>query len=736
MPARPRTPSPGPDEPRYLTVVSPYPLHANMELLGDLKQCVYWLATCMDSDPLLAVFHKPSAPNMIIIEVDRSFNDWDSLLGEHKWIDFLRSPSQEDKDKVSQIFYCTFSTGRQVQKHGWLRKDVQSEWFDVWKRNNKIVKYPYPKSSYCATPPEDKTNAPLCRPLPVKSFPPPPPVRLPPVGSPEWLKLKEAEGKTPSMAAKGAWGKGAPGRASAPGSSKAGHAKGVPTLASGAARPNAPARSISSPAGPVLPPGINSPVPLVIPTASARSGQAPSSTSPLSAGAEGDWPGVPPALTRGSSAASGSSSSSSDSGQATPAAHDGGAIAHAMATLSFDDDLWEAGQNDGEMLNRTRVFQDFDGPEAPVEVVEATPAEPQLEWAGYVFKDDEDSLNKEPEIECTIHGKLCKKGICKQYKAQKREKERAKEASDRRAAMEKKAAEREKKKRDGGVKPKYNMLPARSTPAHFVPPTSTIAEGAWGRAPAGAASSSVSPNPISPSADGGAPAARPAKGRRMNIVAAPLMEPVPFVPKTAGPTSDGASTTGGWGNPSNGPWGPSAGGPSTNAVHKKAPSSVSSGGWGKISNGPWGPPPGAGTRGKGPSSVSSNGWGHVSNGPWGPGSNNGGGGGAEGKKKGPSSVASTASSGWGNVSNGPWGSRAPSVHGYTDEEDDDDARTVDGGDAEEEEERGRAGAEVWASDDAPKGANKSWADQVEEEDGKSVISSNGGWGKVSNGPWK
>lgn len=60
MPQRPRTPSPGPDEPKYLTVVRPYPLNANMELDGDLKQTVYWIASCIGSDPLLAVFYKPS----------------------------------------------------------------------------------------------------------------------------------------------------------------------------------------------------------------------------------------------------------------------------------------------------------------------------------------------------------------------------------------------------------------------------------------------------------------------------------------------------------------------------------------------------------------------------------------------------------------------------------------------------------------------------------------------------
>jgi hypothetical protein len=40
------------------------------------------------------------------------------LLGEHRWSDFLRNPSEEEKGRVSQIFYCTYSTGRQAQKDG------------------------------------------------------------------------------------------------------------------------------------------------------------------------------------------------------------------------------------------------------------------------------------------------------------------------------------------------------------------------------------------------------------------------------------------------------------------------------------------------------------------------------------------------------------------------------------------------------------------------------------------
>lgn len=113
-------------------------MHANMELLGELKECVFWLASCIGPDALLAVFNKPSvrpfpflinadlivihpalqSPNMIIIEVERSFDSWNSLLGEHKWGEFLRNPTFEEKDRVSQIFYCTLTTGRKVQKNG------------------------------------------------------------------------------------------------------------------------------------------------------------------------------------------------------------------------------------------------------------------------------------------------------------------------------------------------------------------------------------------------------------------------------------------------------------------------------------------------------------------------------------------------------------------------------------------------------------------------------------------
>ncbi|KAI0301740.1 hypothetical protein B0F90DRAFT_292627 [Multifurca ochricompacta] len=36
------------------------------------------------------------------------------------------------------------------------------------------IKYPYPKTTYCAVPSEAKTGTPMCRPLPQSSFPPRP----------------------------------------------------------------------------------------------------------------------------------------------------------------------------------------------------------------------------------------------------------------------------------------------------------------------------------------------------------------------------------------------------------------------------------------------------------------------------------------------------------------------------------------------------------------------------------
>lgn len=58
---------------------------------------------------------------MVIIEVDRDFGDWNKLLGEHRWSEVFKRGDPNESDRVSQIFWCQFNTGRQVQKYGMLR---------------------------------------------------------------------------------------------------------------------------------------------------------------------------------------------------------------------------------------------------------------------------------------------------------------------------------------------------------------------------------------------------------------------------------------------------------------------------------------------------------------------------------------------------------------------------------------------------------------------------------------
>ena len=53
-------PSPPEDEPRYLTIVHPYPLNANLQLNADRRAFALWLACCTGKDVLLAMFYKPT----------------------------------------------------------------------------------------------------------------------------------------------------------------------------------------------------------------------------------------------------------------------------------------------------------------------------------------------------------------------------------------------------------------------------------------------------------------------------------------------------------------------------------------------------------------------------------------------------------------------------------------------------------------------------------------------------
>ena len=74
MPKRSKTPPPPDDEPRYLTVVHPYPLNANLMLSADRRTLALWLACCTGKDVLLAMFCKPAVSGLLS-GIDNAFPD-------------------------------------------------------------------------------------------------------------------------------------------------------------------------------------------------------------------------------------------------------------------------------------------------------------------------------------------------------------------------------------------------------------------------------------------------------------------------------------------------------------------------------------------------------------------------------------------------------------------------------------------------------------------------------------
>ena len=136
MPKRIPTPPPPVDESKYLAVMRPYPLHANLELHADRRTLALWLACCAGKDVLLAMFYKPSvspsrasfsyltntqpthstkSPEMVVIKVDRESDRFHELLGLHVWSEFLIKPTSEQMDKSSTVFYSTYNTARLVK---------------------------------------------------------------------------------------------------------------------------------------------------------------------------------------------------------------------------------------------------------------------------------------------------------------------------------------------------------------------------------------------------------------------------------------------------------------------------------------------------------------------------------------------------------------------------------------------------------------------------------------------
>ncbi|KIJ66077.1 hypothetical protein HYDPIDRAFT_87531, partial [Hydnomerulius pinastri MD-312] len=77
------------------------------------------------------------ARDMVIIEINRDYQHFDRILGEHRWSEILRNPTKEEKERATQVFYCAYNTGRIVQKNGWKRIYVEEAWFKTWSPNNR-----------------------------------------------------------------------------------------------------------------------------------------------------------------------------------------------------------------------------------------------------------------------------------------------------------------------------------------------------------------------------------------------------------------------------------------------------------------------------------------------------------------------------------------------------------------------------------------------------------------------
>ncbi|EKM76019.1 hypothetical protein AGABI1DRAFT_109101 [Agaricus bisporus var. burnettii JB137-S8] len=222
MVKRPKSPEPIEDS-KMLAVVHPYPLNANMELVNDFTEFMYWLASVVGKDYALGVFYIPSARGMVVAEVSKEFKQFDKLLGEHRWGEFLREPSPEERDRKTKVYNSTYTNSRALQKDGWKYMLADDELFSNFRPINKKVKHPYPPTRWCEPHYENPTSKPVCKPLPIATKAPP--QRAPTVvqvpGSSTWINRKsglQGTPGTPSIESKGG--------SSFKGSSQAGGSKG------------------------------------------------------------------------------------------------------------------------------------------------------------------------------------------------------------------------------------------------------------------------------------------------------------------------------------------------------------------------------------------------------------------------------------------------------------------------------------------------------------------------------
>ncbi|KAH7096823.1 hypothetical protein BKA62DRAFT_718269 [Auriculariales sp. MPI-PUGE-AT-0066] len=174
MPKRAATPPPDErDLPKYFTVVYPFPIHAQMDHKLDRIEFVNWIAHILGDDSLLlGLYYRPKALNNVIIEVSNRYDQPERLLGEHRWANFMNRPDNEERGRISRIFFCFYNTSRAIEKDGWKRVEIEDRWFSGRDAENTVARLndPYPASTWCDVRTDDITVLCLCRNIPKALF--------------------------------------------------------------------------------------------------------------------------------------------------------------------------------------------------------------------------------------------------------------------------------------------------------------------------------------------------------------------------------------------------------------------------------------------------------------------------------------------------------------------------------------------------------------------------------------
>ncbi|KAL4260373.1 hypothetical protein AB1N83_009377 [Pleurotus pulmonarius] len=413
MPKKIKTPPPGDDEPKYLAVYQPYPLNAHFELPADCRQFASWFACCVGAEDLLkflAFFYKPKARGIILVEMDRSYKHFERLLGEHMWAKFLKNPTSEEKPRMTRVYYSTYPSGRDAQKDGWKRINVEDDWFKAWSPKNPIVHFPYPQTSWCQVPPEDKTNKPICRPLPTAVVPAPAKPAPPVVGSASWVESQTGPNPMSAQVLRGAWGRGR------------GRGRGGPTVSIPRSEqpiitntPSARSPSVKSPTN-AWPTSTATAIPLSVASSAGSTMSSPPGLSPLTPTSSN---GTNPRIA---------------SRNGTPGASQDplDRVQKGLDSFSLGDrspaDIYEIADEehvDPEFVyasawHRPLSYDDSKSSFGNGSIAESYP-ETQITESLWGEDDIGEKKAAEPAILCTTHGLICKKGICRDYARQLRE---------------------------------------------------------------------------------------------------------------------------------------------------------------------------------------------------------------------------------------------------------------------------------------------------------------------------